>query len=184
MGAEDNGPNAGELAQRMEELAHRVEELERENRVLREALDSGTSHRELERQQPPQATQANQRTLASTKTVRGLLLGPRDELAYSRPLAGVLPSYTVGLAADVCCWGLRSLHRVLGYRRAPQRWHRLAGAGPDSRFVFRRLWRHQRWQQVRLRAFLVRGAHHGDRDNGCGVCREPWDRALVLARGV
>jgi hypothetical protein len=89
MGAKDNGPNAGELA-------HRVEELERENRVLREALDSGASHYELERQQPPQATQANQRTLASTKTVRGLLLGPRDERAYSRPLAGVLPSYTVG----------------------------------------------------------------------------------------
>ena len=70
MGAEDNGPNAGELSQRMEELAHRVEELERENRVLREALDSGASHRELERQQPPQATQANQRTLASTKSLR------------------------------------------------------------------------------------------------------------------
>ncbi len=96
MGAEDNGPNEGELAQRMEELAHRGQELERENRVLREALDSGASHHELERQQPPQATQANQRTLASTKTVRGLLLGPRDERAYSRPLAGVLPSYTVG----------------------------------------------------------------------------------------
>lgn len=35
-------------------------------------------------------------TVASTKTVRGLLLGPRDEHAYSHPLTGVLLSYVVG----------------------------------------------------------------------------------------
>jgi hypothetical protein len=48
MDAEDDGPNLGELAQRMEEMDQRLEALERENRVLREALDSGASHRELE----------------------------------------------------------------------------------------------------------------------------------------
>jgi hypothetical protein len=97
MGAEDNGQNLEELARRMEAQAKRLEALERENRELREALASGASHRQLETpQQQPQATQANEMTVASSKTVRGLLLGPRDEQAYSRPLAGVLPSYVVG----------------------------------------------------------------------------------------
>jgi hypothetical protein len=90
MGKEDNGPN-------VEELARRMEALERENRELREALGSGASEREGETpHQQPQATQAKEITVASSKTVRGLLLGPRDEQSYSRPLAGVLPSYVVG----------------------------------------------------------------------------------------
>jgi hypothetical protein len=83
--------------QNLEELARRMEALERENRELREALGSGASERHLETpRQQPQATQANEMTVASSKSVRGLLLGPRDEQAYSRPLAGVLPSYVVG----------------------------------------------------------------------------------------
>jgi hypothetical protein len=87
VGAEDNGPN-------LEELARRMEALERENQELREALGSGASDRQVETpQQQPRSTQ----TVASSKTVRGMLLGPRDEQAYSRPLAGVLPSYVVGL---------------------------------------------------------------------------------------
>jgi hypothetical protein len=94
MGAEDNGTNLEELARRMEEQAQRLEALERENRVLREALGSGASDRELE--SPQQQPQAKEMTVTSSKTVRGLLLGPRDEQAYSRPLAGVLPSYVVG----------------------------------------------------------------------------------------
>lgn len=90
MGGEDNGPN-------LEEVARRIEALERENRKLREALRSGASEREVEPpQQQSQATQAREMPVASSKTVRGLLLGPRDEQAYSRPLAGVLPSYMVG----------------------------------------------------------------------------------------
>jgi hypothetical protein len=87
MGKEDNGQN-------LEELARRMEALERENRELREALGSGASERQLE--SPQQQPQAKEMTVASSKTVRGLLLGPRDEQAYSRPLAGVLPSYMVG----------------------------------------------------------------------------------------
>jgi hypothetical protein len=87
MDGEDNG-------QTLEELARRLEALERENRELREALGSGASHRELER--PHQQPQAREMTVASSKTVRGLLLGPRDEQAYSRPLVRVLPSYVVG----------------------------------------------------------------------------------------
>jgi hypothetical protein len=90
MSTEDNGPN-------LEELARRMEALERENRELREALGSRAPDRELEtHQQRPQATQAKEVTVASSKTVRGLLLGPRDEQAYARPLARVLPSYVVG----------------------------------------------------------------------------------------
>jgi hypothetical protein len=85
-GEEDNRQN-------LEELARRMEALERENRDLREALGSGAPDRESER---PQQPQAQEMTVASSKTVRGLLLGPRDEQAYSRPLVGVLPSYVVG----------------------------------------------------------------------------------------
>jgi hypothetical protein len=97
MGAEDDGQNLEELARRMEAQAQRLEALERENRELREALDDGASDRELETpQQQPQATRAKEMAVASSVTVRGLLLGPRDEQAYSRPLAGVLPSYVVG----------------------------------------------------------------------------------------
>jgi hypothetical protein len=89
MGGEDTARNFDELARRMEAL-------ERENRELREAV--GASEPELETpQQQPQATQASEETTAgSSKTVRELLLGPRDEQAYSRPLVGVLPSYVVG----------------------------------------------------------------------------------------
>jgi hypothetical protein len=90
MGAEDNGPN-------MEEVARRMEALEQENRELREMVGRGASDREVETpQQHPQASQAREMPVASSKTVRGLLLGPRDEQAYSRPLARVLPSYVVG----------------------------------------------------------------------------------------
>ena len=69
MGAEDNGPN-------LEELARRMEALERENRELREELGSGASEREFGTpQQQPQAPQAKETTDASSKTVSGLLLG-------------------------------------------------------------------------------------------------------------
>ena len=85
MGAEDKGST-------LEELARRVEALEQETRELREALGSSASHREFERpQRQSQATQPKE------VTVRGLLLSPRDEQAYSRPLTGVLPTYVVGL---------------------------------------------------------------------------------------
>jgi hypothetical protein len=87
MGGEDNGPN-------LEELARRMEALERENRELREALGSDASERGSEKRQ--QQPRARDTAVASSKTVRGLLLGPRDEHAYSRPLAGVLTSYVVG----------------------------------------------------------------------------------------
>ena len=85
MGGEDNGQN-------LKELAHRLETLERENQELREALGSGASDHEFETpQQQPQPPQAIQMTVASAKTVRSLLLGPRDEQAYSRPIAGCYP---------------------------------------------------------------------------------------------
>jgi hypothetical protein len=115
MGGEDNGQNLVELAHRLETLerenrelreAQRLEALEQENRGLREALGSGTSDPELEtpQQQPPQAKQM---AVASAKTVRGLLLGPRDEQAYSHPFVGVLPSYVVGwlLTCVVAAYG-------------------------------------------------------------------------------
>ncbi len=89
-GEHDDGPN-------LQELARRIEALERENRELREALGGGASDREPRaRQQQPRATQAQEMTGASSKTVRALLLGPRDERAYSRSLARVLPSYVSG----------------------------------------------------------------------------------------
>jgi hypothetical protein len=84
-GEDDNRQDLGELARRMEAL-------ERENRELREALGSGARDRELERSQQ----QPSEMPLASSKTVRGLLLGPRNEQAYTHPLKGVLPSYVVG----------------------------------------------------------------------------------------
>jgi hypothetical protein len=87
MGGEDNGSNS-------EELAQRIEALERENQELREALGSGAPHSESKRTlQEPQGRDV---TNASSTTVRGLLLGPRDEQAYSRSYSGVLPSYVVG----------------------------------------------------------------------------------------
>jgi hypothetical protein len=87
MGEEDKGPNS-------DELARRIEALERENRELREVLGSGASHSGSKRtRQQPQESDV---TDAPSKTMRGLLLGPRDEQAYSRPLTGVLPSYVVG----------------------------------------------------------------------------------------
>jgi hypothetical protein len=91
MGADDDN------GQSLEDLVRRMETLERENRELREELGSGASERRSETpHQQSQATQAREMTLASPTTVRGLLLGPRDEQAYSRPLAGVLPSYVLG----------------------------------------------------------------------------------------
>ena len=87
MGGEGTGPNS-------DELARRIEALERENRELRDALASGIPHGEAKgAQQQPQASGV---TDVSSKTVRRLLLGPRDEEAYLRPLAGVFPSYVVG----------------------------------------------------------------------------------------
>jgi hypothetical protein len=92
----------------LEELARRMEALERENRELRETLAGDASERRLEKpHQRPQATREKEAPLASSKTVRGLLLGPRDEQAYSRPLAGVLPAYAVGwlLTCSVAAYG-------------------------------------------------------------------------------
>ena len=89
-GKHDDGPN-------LEALARRMEALERENRELREALGGGASDREPgARQQQTRANQAQEMAGASSKTVRALLLGPRDERAYSRPFARVLPSYAAG----------------------------------------------------------------------------------------
>jgi hypothetical protein len=90
MGGEGSWPN-------LEELARRLEALEQDNRELREALGSGASNCEPESpQQQSQVTRAREPSVASSKTVRSLLLGPRTDRAYSRPLAGVLPSYVVG----------------------------------------------------------------------------------------
>jgi hypothetical protein len=87
MGGGDTGPNP-------EELARRIEALERENRELRDALISGAPHGgSKEARQQPQASGAPD---ASSETVRELLLGPRNERAYSRPWTRVLPSYVVG----------------------------------------------------------------------------------------
>lgn len=100
-GVDDNGPN-------LDDLARRMEALERENRELREALGSGASDHELETpQQQPQVTQAREMTVASSKTVRALLLGPRDEQAYSRSFVGVFSSYLVGwlLTCAVAAYG-------------------------------------------------------------------------------
>jgi hypothetical protein len=100
MGREDDS------GQNLEELARRMEALEQENRELREALSSGASdHRVETPQQQPRSTQGN--TVASSKTVRGLLIIPRAEQAYSRPLVGVLPSYAVGwlLTCAVAAFG-------------------------------------------------------------------------------
>ena len=87
MGGRDTGPDP-------DELARRIEALERDNRELRNALISGAPHGESKQaRQQPQASGASD---ASPETVRGLLLGPRNERAYSHPFAGVLPSYVVG----------------------------------------------------------------------------------------
>jgi len=95
MGGVDNGQNLEALAQRIEALDQRLAVLDRENRELREAVRSGAAGRQLEmsQQHPP----AKEMAVASSKTVGDLLLGPRDEQAYSRPLTRVLPSYVVGL---------------------------------------------------------------------------------------
>jgi hypothetical protein len=108
MDREDNGQNLEKLAQSIDELARRLEALEREDRESRKVVGNGASARRLETpQQRPQATQVNEMAVASPKTVRGLLLGPRDEQAYSRPLVGVLPSYMVGwlLTCAIAAYG-------------------------------------------------------------------------------
>jgi hypothetical protein len=121
MGAEDNGPN-------LEELARRMEALERENRELREELGSRPPERELETpQQQPQATQAKEMTDASSKTVGGLLLGPRNKQAYSRPLVGVLPSYVVGLVVTCAVAGYGGFYALWG-PSPPMRWLGLIAA--------------------------------------------------------
>jgi hypothetical protein len=91
MGGEDSRQNLEELARKMEAQAQRLEALEQENRELREALGSGASERQLERPQQPQTTQAKEMPVASNMTVRGLLLGPRDEQAYSHHVRGYYP---------------------------------------------------------------------------------------------
>ena len=77
-----------------DELARRIEALERENRELRDALVNGSPRggSKEARQQPHGGGAAD----ASPETVRELLLGPRNQQAYSRPLSRVLPSYVVG----------------------------------------------------------------------------------------
>src|SRR5215216_3280263 len=108
MGAEDNGPN-------LEELGRRMEALEQENRELRQALGSSASEREFETpQQQRQATQAKEMTDASSKTVSGLLLGPRNKQAYSRPLVGVLPPYVVGLVVTCAVAAYGSFYAIWG----------------------------------------------------------------------
>src|SRR5215211_6551180 len=121
MGAEDNGPN-------LEELGRRMEALERENRELREALGSSASKHEFGTpQQQPQATQAKEMTDASSKTVGGLLLGPRNKQAYSRPLVGVLPSYVVGLVVTCAVAGYGGFYALWG-GGLPMRWLGLIAA--------------------------------------------------------
>jgi len=121
MGAEDNGPN-------LEELGRRMEALERENRELREALGSSASKHEFGTpQQQPQATQAKEMTDASSKTVGGLLLGPRNKQAYSRPLVGVLPSYVVGLVVTCAVAGYGGFYALWG-PSPPMRWLGLIAA--------------------------------------------------------
>jgi hypothetical protein len=108
MGGEDNGQNLEQLTQRIDVLARRLEALEREYRETHKVVGNGASERQLEiPPQRPQATQVNEMSVASSKSVRGLLLGPRDEQAYSRPLVGVLPSYIVGwlLTCAVAAYG-------------------------------------------------------------------------------
>lgn len=144
MGGEDNGSSS-------EELARRIEALERENQELREALGRSASQRESERSQQHQ--QARVITDASSRTARGLLLGPRDEQAYSRPLAGVLPSYVVGWILT-CAVGAYGAYRaflvtVVESHSAGTSWLALApiaalffgaygGIRDGSKFVFRR----------------------------------------------
>ena len=108
MGGEDNGQSLEELARRIEAQTQRLEAIERENQELRETLGSGASDSRSERpQQQPRVTRPKEMTVASSKTVRALLLGPRDEQAYSRPFVGVLSSYVVGwlLTCAVAAYG-------------------------------------------------------------------------------
>jgi hypothetical protein len=106
MGAEDNGPN-------LEELGRRMEKLEREeNRELREELGSRDSVGTP--QQQPQATQTKEMADASSKTVSGLLLGPRNKQAYSRPLVGVIPSYVVGVVVTSAVAGYGGFYALWG----------------------------------------------------------------------
>jgi hypothetical protein len=121
MGVEDNGPN-------LEELGQRMEKLERENREMREELGSGASEREFGMsQQQPQATQAKEMSDASSKTVSGVLLGPRNKQAYSRPLVGVIPSYLVGVVVTCAVAGYGGFYALWGYG-PPMQWLGLIAA--------------------------------------------------------
>jgi hypothetical protein len=114
-----------DTGQNLEELAQRLEALERENRELREALGSGTPDHELKGpQQRPQASQAEGMTVASAETVRDLLLGPRDEQAYSRPFVGVFPSYVAGclLTCAVAAYGCFIALHITGGNRLYWLW--------------------------------------------------------------
>jgi hypothetical protein len=91
-------------------------------------------------------------TVASSKTVRGLLLGPRDAQAYFRPLVGVLPSYVVGwlLTCAVAAYGAYIAFLVtVGPHSVGTNWLGLApiaalffglygGVRDGSKFVFAR----------------------------------------------
>jgi hypothetical protein len=133
----DDGP-------KLEALARRMEALERENRELREVLDRGAPDRELER--PQQRPQASEMTVASSKTVRSLLLGPRAEQAYSRPLVGVLPSYVVGWLLT-CAVGAYGVYIAF-----------LVAVGPHSIGI--------NWLGLAPIAALFFGASGGIRDGG------------------
>jgi hypothetical protein len=155
MGGEDDN------RQNLEKLARRMEALERENRELREVLGSGAPDRELER---PQQPQAKEMPVASSKTVRGLLLGPRDEQAYSRPLVGVLPSYVVGWLLT-CAVGAYVAYIAF-----------LVTVGPSSVGV--------NWLGLAPIAALFFGAYGGIRDGGRFVFAHFQYVGLITAVGT
>ncbi len=164
MGGEDSRHNLEELARRMEAQAQRLEALEQENRELREALGSGASERQLERPQQPQTTQAKEMSVASSMTVRGLLLGPRDEQAYSRPLARVLPSYVVGWLLT-CAVGAYGAYIAF-----------LVTVGPHSVGIY--------WLGLAPLAALFFGAYGGIRDGGKFVFARFQYVGLITAIGT
>jgi hypothetical protein len=142
-----------------------MEALERENRELREALGSGASDRRSETpQQQPRSTQGKVMTVASSKTVGGLLLGPRDEVAYSRPLVGVLPSYVVGWLLT-CAVGAYGAYIAF-----------LVTVGPHSVGI--------NWLGLSPIAALFFGLYGGIRDGGRFVFARFQDVGLITAIGT